>query len=312
MSQPPLKFVPIYKARPWGGTRIAERFSRLIPKDALPCGESWEIVDRPEDQSVVENGPYQGTTLGELWQKHRQDLFGCNATHGERFPLLVKLLNVEEPLSVQVHPSEESARETGGEPKPELWYFLETRPDTRVWLGLRKDCTKATFREAIQLGTVAECLHQLQPQPHQTAFIGGGRVHALGGGALLMEIQQNSDTTFRVHDWDRLGLDGNPRDLHIEKSLATINFKDHAPGFLPADKSPLVENVPFTVDCLNLACDQSHDTETTHHFALFGVVAGSLVCGGHPFREGDVFIQPVGNNQLLAGPQGCRLLRATI
>ena len=142
------------------------------------------------------------------------------------FPLLVKILDAQDKLSLQVHPPPAKAKELGGEPKSEMWYFAETTPEADIFAGSKRGVTRDEFERKTGDGTVAECFHHLVVKPGDVMFLPSGRVHALGAGSVLFEIQQNSDTTYRVFDWNRVGLDGKPRDLHIPQSLASIDFND--------------------------------------------------------------------------------------
>jgi mannose-6-phosphate isomerase len=164
-----------------------------------------------------------------LLTHHEKELLGdARRDHG-RFPLLVKILDAQQKLSLQVHPPLEKAAQLGGEPKTEMWYVAEAAPGAELYVGLRRGVTRAEFEHKISAGTVAECFHRVPVKPGDAMFLPSGRVHALGAGLVIFEIQQNSDTTYRVFDWNRVGLDGKPRPLHIEKSLASINFNDFEP-----------------------------------------------------------------------------------
>jgi mannose-6-phosphate isomerase len=224
----PLRFSPIYKERIWGDRSLARLYRRELP-GTLPIGESWEITDRPEGVSTVLEGPLAGKTLSELLSWDRSGLLGEAADRNGRFPLLVKILAAHENLSVQVHPPARIATELGGESKTEMWYFTATEPGARIFAGLRPGITRARFEEALHAGTVGDCLHATPVHAGDTLFLPSGRIHALGAGVVLFEIQENSDTTYRVFDWNRLGLDGKPRSLHVRESLASIDFNDFSP-----------------------------------------------------------------------------------
>lgn len=224
----PLRFVPVYKERLWGGRQLATRYARSLPDD-LPIGESWEITDRPEGVSVVASGPWQGRTLTDLVQRDPRGLLGDVPTRQGRFPLLVKILDAREVLSVQVHPPPDRAGRWKGEPKTELWYFTATEPGAEVLAGLKAGVGREAFEQALHLGKLADCFHRLPVHPGDALFLPSGRVHALGAGVLLFEIQESSDTTFRVYDWDRVDRNGQPRALHLEQALDCIDFLDQTP-----------------------------------------------------------------------------------
>src|SRR5205085_418939 len=170
---------------------------------------------------------------------HAAELLGEVKTHQGRLPLLIKILDAQEKLSLQVHPPPEKAAELGGEPKTEMWYITDAAPGAELYVGLKKGVTREELEQKIQAGTVAQCFHRITVKAGDAMFLPSGRVHAIGAGLVLFEIQQNSDTTYRVFDWNRLGLDGKPRALHVPQSLASINFEDFEPplinnGFKPS------------------------------------------------------------------------------
>lgn len=228
----PLLFEPRFKERVWGGRRLAALYGKALPP-GLRIGESWEVTDRPGDVSVIRNGRWAGRDLRWLMEEHREGLLGGARDEGGRFPLLVKILDARELLSVQVHPPAEVAGRLGGEPKTELWYFTETEPGAVIYAGLRRGVTRDEFERRLREGRVEECIHRFAVRAGDAVFLPSGRVHALGAGVVLFEIQQNSDTTYRVFDWNRVGLDGRPRELHVAEALESIRFDDVEPGPLP-------------------------------------------------------------------------------
>lgn len=246
----PLLFTPHYHTRVWGGRRLETRLGRVLP-DAQPYGESWELSDRGDCQSVVAEGPLAGRTLNELWRTQRAAVFGAalSAHPAARFPLLIKVLDCADDLSIQVHPPAAIAPELGGEPKSEMWHFIEAVPGAKLYAGLRRGVTRAAFEQALAAGTVAECVHALEPRAGDSLMVPSGRLHALGAGLLLFEIQQNSDTTYRVFDWNRAGLDGRPRPLHVAESLRCIDFEDIEPVLHAAEApEPRAECAHFRVE----------------------------------------------------------------
>jgi mannose-6-phosphate isomerase len=228
----PLTFQPVFKERVWGGRSLERLYGKALPP-AAPFGESWEISDRPEAASVIANGPLAGQDLRRLMEEHGRDVLGPVAvTAGGRFPLLIKILDARETLSVQVHPPAAAAAPWGGEPKTEMWYVVEAAPGAELFAGLKRGVARAEFEQRVRDGSVAGCLHRLPVQAGDALFLPSGRVHAIGAGVVLFEIQQNSDTTYRVFDWNRAGLDGQPRQLHVAQSLASIDFADFEPGLI--------------------------------------------------------------------------------
>ncbi len=227
----PLMFQPVYKPYIWGGDRIARRYGRKLPPG--PCAESWEITDRAEGINVVVNGSLAGKDIHELTQLYGAELLGRPM---DRFPLLIKLIDAKQHLSVQVHPDEDGARAVGGEPKTEMWYLLDADPGAEVFVGFRPGVDEARFREALAAGHAGDLLEHVPVGRGDVVYIPGGCVHTIGAGGLIFEVQQNSDTTYRVFDWDRVGADGKPRELHIEQALKVIHWEGagEAKGAMPS------------------------------------------------------------------------------
>jgi mannose-6-phosphate isomerase len=201
----PLTFKPIFKERVWGGRKLEQLYAKPLPA-GLAVGESWEISDRPGDVSVIGNGPYAGKDLHWLVQRHAEELLGKASRPEGRFPLLIKILDAREKLSLQVHPPAAKAAELGGEPKTEMWYIAEADPGAELYVGLKRGVGRDEFERKMKSGTVAECFHRVSVKAGDAMFLPSGRVHAIGSGLVIFEIQQNSDTTFRVFDWNRLGI----------------------------------------------------------------------------------------------------------
>jgi mannose-6-phosphate isomerase len=251
----PFAFRPTFKQRVWGGRELERLYHKPLPP-GVPIGESWEISDRPGDVSVVSNGPLAGKDLRWLMENHAAGLLGDARPQGGRFPLLLKILEAQEKLSLQVHPPAAVASALAGDPKTEMWYVAEAAPGAELYVGLKRGVTRAEFEQRIKAGTVAECFHRVGVQAGDAMFLPSGRVHALGAGLVIFEIQQNSDTTYRVFDWNRLGLDGKPRELHIPQSLASIDFNDYEPSLVPRAFAlnggqrvrPLVDDPLFTAE----------------------------------------------------------------
>lgn len=288
----PLRFVPIYQTRVWGGRNLETLYGRQLPDPAQPYGESWEICDRPEAQSLVAGGEADGLPLHDLWLKHREAVFGSTlAAHpAPRFPLLIKILDACQDLSIQVHPPAGVAEELGGEPKTEMWVMTQVQPGARLYAGLRDGVTQDQFRTALGDGTVADLMHDIQPAAGDCLFLPSGRVHAIGAGNVIFEIQQNSDTTYRVFDWNRTGLDGKPRPLHIEESLRSLDFNDHTPQLQTAqDDGTLVACADFHVsraDARATTLGKAGENLTV------AVVSGGLNINGCSLQAGDFAIIP--------------------
>jgi mannose-6-phosphate isomerase len=221
----PLRFESFLRPMVWGGRRLGEVLGKALPtKEAY--GESWEISDHPLHRSVVAVGPRTGQTFRHLMESERIDLLGEAAAGYEVFPWLVKFLDARDWLSVQVHPDEEAVLRLwpGEGAKTEAWFVLAAEPGSRIYAGLEPGTDKAQLRAALQAGTVAKCLHHFTPRAGDCIFLPAGTVHAVGGGVLLAEIQQTSDATFRLFDWNRRDAHGKSRSLHIDEALACIDW----------------------------------------------------------------------------------------
>lgn len=302
MNCPLLTFRPLYMERVWGGRTLEERFERFLPTSA-PYGEAWEIVDREEAQSVVADGPLQGATLQDLWQEHRAEIFGTGATRLDtpRFPLLVKILDARDRLSLQVHPPASVAPSLNGEPKTEMWYIAHAEPGAALYVGVKRGVTRESFAQALAHGKVEELVHRLPVQTGDSIFIPSGRLHAIGEGLLIYEIQQNSDTTYRVFDWNRLGLDGQPRALHVAESLVCIDFEDTTPALNPAEATVLADCPYFRVTRRQLTTGERFGPK---EFALLAIVEGGVQGAGRRYGPGSFLLIP-------ASAQGSLQLEAT-
>jgi mannose-6-phosphate isomerase len=277
--------------RVWGGRRFGTLLNKTLPHGSS-IGELWEMVDRPEAQSVVHTGSLKGKTLHDLWIHHRGLVFGERhlANRSPRFPLLIKLLDARERLSVQVHPPLTGSDEPLGEPKTECWYFLHASEGSSIYAGLKRGVTRDSFEEAMQRGTVEETLHRVPVTTGESIFIPSGRLHAIGDGLMIVEVQQNSDTTFRVFDWNRIGLDGKPRELHPEKSLDSIDFDDFEPAVTPASQLVVADCPYFHVEKKTLSSPLA--ISKTGDFSIVTCLDGALECAGISLKPGGFLLVP--------------------
>lgn len=229
----PLKFEPILKDKIWGGTRLRTMLYKEI-SDANCCGESWEVSGLVGDESMIINGFLAENNLNELLEIYMTELVGEKnyEKYGLGFPLLIKFIDAQDNLSVQVHPNDELAqRKYGQSGKTEMWHVIASEPGSGLYVGFNKTVSKAQFEEAIANGTVEEVLQFYPVQPGDTFMIPAGTVHAIGKGVLLAEIQQPSDITFRVFDWNRVDDEGNSRELHVQEALEAIDFDHQTDNF---------------------------------------------------------------------------------
>ena len=273
---PAICFTPLYMERIWGDRALEAIYDRKLPHPEAPFGEAWEIVDREDAQSVVSGGEFSGTTLHDLWRDHREEIFGKNLPETARVPLLIKILDAADDLSIQVHPPARMAAELGGEPKTEMWFIADAKPGAKLYVGLKKGADKPSFERAIAEGTVAGQVHAITPQAGDSIFIESGRLHAIGAGFLIHEIQQNSDTTYRVFDWNRTDPNGRPRQLHVPESLACIDFDDIEPEMDTPHGGTLAECAFFRTTLHHLAPGEIISNPLPGRFSLITIVSGCL------------------------------------
>jgi len=283
----PLLLQPVYKDYIWGGKRLAQKYNRKNTPEI--CAESWEVSDRPEGMSVVVNGFYKGKSLHELVKLMGHDLLGRDVD-SDVFPLLVKIIDAKKDLSVQVHPNNSNAGLTGGEAKTEMWYVLAAEPKSVIYAGLKPGVTREFFEKSLAENSLESgALAKIPAAAGRAVYVPGGRVHAIGAGCLLLEVQQNSNTTYRVYDWGRVGVDGKPRELHLKKALQVIDWDNSAPEVVPP--SPLdsigenrhwqvIDSPFFRIRRMELrdAEEISHDGSS---FQILFVVSGSVLIGAN-------------------------------
>ena len=309
-DSPPLLFEPIFQERIWGGRKLESLLGKRLPPGKR-IGESWEIVDRPEAQSVVTNGALKGKTLHEIWSQHRKEIFG-NIPDSPRFPLLIKILDAEEKLSLQVHPPEKIADKLGGEPKTECWYVAAAEPDAEIFVGFNRSTSRSEFETALRAGSAADHLHSIRVKQGDAMFLPAGRFHGIGGGNVLVEIQQNSDTTYRVFDWNRTDDKGNARELHVEPALQCIDFNDVAPKLVEPQGKLLVRDKLFEIQKWDL--DSPREVAPPGQFAIVCCLSGALSCADVDLRTGEFFLVPASleDRQLKPKARRTTLLRVTI
>jgi mannose-6-phosphate isomerase len=303
----PLKFRPIYKHYIWGGQNLRS-MGKTIDDDEI-VAESWEISDHGNDMSVVLNGSLKGKTLRDLIEQFGEDL--CPETLTGRFPILIKYIDANRRLSVQVHPDDDYARVNEGPQelgKTECWYVLEAQPGAELVVGMKRGVTRKIFRDMIDSGNIEDGIHSLPVSKGDFVYIKSGTVHAIMEGILICEIQENSDSTYRLYDWGRVGNDGKPRPLHLEKAMDVITFvpeeeyEQFMSGILiPYDKKTtnrtheLVRGSFFNIDLLHYRHDvilyQDHA-----HFNTINLIEGECDLtwsgGSLSLRRGDTVLIP--------------------
>lgn len=293
-----LQFKPLYQQRVWGGHVLESWLGRRHVLGG-PIGESWEIVDRPEAQSVVVAGEWAGRTLREVIARHADEVMGPAWTGERRFPILVKWLDCRERLSLQVHPPARIADRLGGEPKTENWYFARADPGAAVFAGLREGVTAEEFEQRLADGTAEGCMRRLAVNSGDSLLIRSGVMHAIDAGNVILEIQQNSDTTYRVYDWGRVGLDGKPRALHIRESLECLRAANGIPAPVLArnDADVLADCAEFRLRRVSLAPGGRWPLAAREQPRIISVVQGRLQgagADGGGLRLGDNALVPYG------------------
>jgi mannose-6-phosphate isomerase len=291
-----LRFEPICQARIWGGRRLESAFGRRLP-EAQPIGESWEIVDRPEAQSVVREGTWAGQTLRQVISAHSAEVMGPKWNAERAFPILVKWLDCRERLSLQVHPPAAVAVALQGEPKTENWFVAATAPGSSLLVGLQPGVDRARFERALAQGTVESCVRRIPVSPGDSLLVESGTVHAIEAGCLILEIQQNSDTTYRVFDWGRVGPAGKARALHVTQSLAAILWSAEEPELVRAapTTAQIADAWEFQIRRVVLGVGQTLIVASAEQPRLLGVVSGGVetrAAGGVRLAAGENVLLP--------------------
>ena len=290
------KFEPIYHERVWGGQMLNTKLQREIPHSAK-IGESWDIVDRDDINSTMSKPFANVSSLRNLIQQEPKKIMGPQWMPDQKFPILVKWLDCSERLSLQVHPPELVAKKFSGEPKTENWYIGYASNDAGLFVGLKKHTTKEKFRSAVNNGTAEKYCHRIKSNRGDSILIESGRIHAIDAGNLILEIQQNSDTTYRVFDWDRNGLDGVPRKLHIEKSMECIDFNDFEPSILKTSGRSKMQNLAgskeFRIRKFNLDNGQSIVLKDENmDCSIVHLISGEIKVGEEKLRLGEHGLSP--------------------
>ena len=301
----PLRFQRHFLEKVWGGRALERRPGFSLPDD-VPIGETWEVVDRAKENSVVAEGGPEGVTLRELMESHGDDLLGkAPSTPDGRFPLLVKYLDASDNLSVQVHPDEAMAAQIGGgaEAKTEAWYVVDCEPGGVLYAGLKPEVTAEEFGRVADSPGVLDLLNRWEVRPGDCMLVPGGTVHAIGKGVTILEVQQNSDTTYRIWDWGRMGLDGTPRETHVPQALRSTAFGAPPRGPVrpvwleegTVKKAPLARSNFFGMNALRVRGESR--LSTGGQFQMYAVVGGrgSLRTKDSPRRmlsAGDVWLVP--------------------
>lgn len=311
-----LRFQPIFRRYLWGGRRLGTVLGKPIgPEDDY--AESWELVDHGADQSVLRFGPLAGVTLGDLVKDHAVELFGNDGAPPSSFPLLMKLLDCNRTLSVQVHPNDEQGAKLTPPDlgKTEAWVVLAAEPGSKIYAGLKPGVTRDDLAAALDAGHCETTLHEFEPRVGDCVFIPAGTVHALGAGLLIAEIQQASDTTFRLFDWNRVDAEGKPRALHVEQSLATIDYSRgpvgaQTPRRISPGRERLVDCDKFLLDRVTLETPTSIGGDGRFHVLCLaeGSARAADDPADKPLARGDVALLPAAAGAVEIVPYGKMVL----
>jgi len=318
----PLKFRPILKERLWGGTKLKEVFGKPIESDIT--GESWELSTVKGDISVVANGSLEGNSLQELIDSNAEELLGKSVVErfGKEFPILIKFIDAKQDLSIQLHPNDALAKERHDSfGKTEMWYIMDADPKAELIVGFNKDVTKEEYAESIDNDTLLDLLNYEEVKEGDTFFINTGKIHAIGAGVMLAEIQQTSDVTYRVFDFNRKDKDGNLRELHTELALDAVDYekKDDfkvSYGHEKNEVNTMVDCPYFKTNFIELTENLDLDTTQRDSFTIFMCVGGeakiSTAEGEVSIKSGETALLPASTQKISLQSSGAKLLEVTI
>ncbi|NAS11830.1 type I phosphomannose isomerase catalytic subunit [Poritiphilus flavus] len=318
----PLKFVPILKPRLWGGTKLGEVLGKSVQADGI--GESWELSGVAGDVSVVANGDHKGTSLTTLIEKFPKELLGSSVVErfGHEFPILIKFIDAKLDLSIQLHPHDDLAKERHNSfGKTEMWYIMDADPGAELIVGFNRDVTREEYAQSLENDTLLELLNYEPVSEGDTFFINTGKVHAIGAGVLLAEIQQTSDITYRIFDFNRRDKDGNLRELHTELALDALDYKkkDDFKVNYPKEKDNVNDMVScpyFKTNFLHLSSDLEQDTSNRDSFTIYMCVDGEAVIandsGSVSIARGETVLMPANSEQISIRTKASKLLEVTV
>lgn len=318
----PLKFEPILKERLWGGTRLKQVLGKPIPNDIT--GESWELSGVSGDVSIVAQGELAGISLQQLMDEHPVELLGENVFErfGTEFPILIKFIDAQQDLSIQLHPNDDLAKKRHDSfGKTEMWYVMDADRDASLIVGFNRDVTPEEYTESLESNTLLELLNYEKVSEGDTFFINTGKIHAIGAGVLLAEIQQTSDVTYRVFDFNRKDKNGNLRELHTDLALEAIDYnkKDDFKVSYPTEKdaiNPMVDCPYFKTNFIHLSKDLEQDISHRDSFTIYMCVDGSVNVGNEfgstLVEKGETVLIAANSNTVSLRTDGAKLLEVTI
>ncbi len=318
----PLKFQPILKERLWGGTKLKDVLGKPIESEIT--GESWELSAVAGDVSVVSNGSLSGTSLQTLIDKDAEKLLGKSVVErfGKDFPILIKFIDAKQDLSIQLHPNDALAKERHNSfGKTEMWYIMDADEGANLIVGFNKDVEKEEYAKSLEEDTLLDLLNYEEVKEGDTFFINTGKIHAIGAGVLLAEIQQTSDVTYRVFDFNRRDKNGNLRELHTEQALEAIDYekKDDfkvAYGNEPDQVNNMVACPYFTTNYMDLTADIVQNVESRDSFTIYMCVGGEAIVeneeGSATIKKGETLLVGADTQEIRLKSKGAKLLEVTI
>ncbi len=322
MQTYPLKFKPILKERIWGGNKLRNVLGKQTTKSQI--GESWEVSTVPGDVSEIANGIYAGETLQDLIEKYPEELLGNNVLtrFGKSFPILVKFIDAAADLSIQVHPDDQLAKQRHNSfGKTEMWYVMDADPGARILIDFNRHVTPDEYKERLADNTLMDVMNREEVREGDTFFINAGKLHAIGAGVMLAEIQQTSDITYRVYDYDRQDAQGNKRELHTEQALDAIDFslkRDFRVAYDQKDntRNAMVKCPYFNTQYLHLNGQVSHDLSERDAFSIFIAVEGDVILSTTneqlELQKGETCLIPAALESLGLESNGAKLLEVTL
>ncbi|SFR31609.1 mannose-6-phosphate isomerase, type 1 [Robiginitalea myxolifaciens] len=318
----PVRFEPIFKERLWGGKKLNTVLNKDVEGEHI--GESWELSGVPGDVSAIVNGDYKNQSLNELIEAHPKEVLGGSVYErfGKEFPILIKFIDARLDLSIQLHPNDELARERHNSfGKTEMWYVMQAEEDAELIVGFKEPVSKAVYEEALAEGKLTDLLHYQPVKPGDGFFIQSGRVHAIGAGILLAEIQQTSDVTYRVYDFDRVDAQGNKRELHTELALDAMDFgadRDFEMDYArtPNQSNNMIACPYFTTNYLKAEGEVNLDVAQRGSFTVLMGISGSseITVDGHSetLLAGQTLLVPAAAERISVQSSGAELLEVSV
>jgi mannose-6-phosphate isomerase len=322
MNLYPLKFYPILKERLWGGTKLGTLLGKELESDLI--GESWELSGVTGDVSIVANGSFKGTTLTDLINRFPEEILGKSVLErfGKEFPILIKFIDAQKDLSIQLHPNDELARKRHNSfGKTEMWYIMDADKDAELIIGFKEDISKETYVESLKNDTLTDLLNYENVKEGDAYFISAGKIHAIGAGVLIAEIQQTSDQTYRVYDYNRKDAQGNLRELHTELSIDAISYvkqNDFKVSYQQDTNvsNPMVNCPYFKTNFISLNKNIKFDVSDRDSFTIYMCIDGDVKIandfGSISIKKGETVLVPAITGHILLNSERAKLLEITI